>query len=396
VKVLVADDSVLWRQRLGELLPAWGYAPICVDHGAQALAALQRDPEIAILLTDWVMPEMDGLELCRRVRRMERSRYLPIVLLTSRDGKGDLTEALNAGADAFVRKPFQEPELLAQIRVVERILRLEDRLDNQISVLRSAKDRLDRDLADAAAIQRSLLPEAPPEVPGTDFAWFYRACKQVGGDMFNVFRLGSDHVGVYVLDVSGHGTSAALHSVSLSRVLNPFPQQGGILMEGAGNGAPTRIAQPSQVAAELNRRFPLIEQSGQYFTLLYGILEVSSRRFRYVRAGHPAPVAVSGHSARSLDTGGGVPIGVTADAHYEDEESHLAPGDSLLLFSDGLDETRNDQGEEFGMERLLQTASRSVPNGIRAAVEGLRLHVEEFRKLEPQRDDITIVGLSVE
>jgi sigma-B regulation protein RsbU (phosphoserine phosphatase) len=87
---------------------------------------------------------------------------------------------------------------------------------------------------------------------------------------------------------------------------------------------------------------------------------------------------------------------VTADAHYEDEESHLAPGDSLLLFSDGLDETRNDQGEEFGMERLLQTASRSVPNGIRAAVEGLRLHVEEFRKLEPQRDDITIVGLSVE
>ena len=76
-----------------------------------------------------------------------------------------------------------------------------------------------------SVIQRSLLPEAPPQIPGVVFAWFYQACKQVGGDMFNVLRLSEDCVGVYVLDVSGHGTSAALHSVSLSQVLNPFPLQ---------------------------------------------------------------------------------------------------------------------------------------------------------------------------
>ena len=168
--------------------------------------------------------------------------------------------------------------------------------------------------SDAAAIQRSLLPEAPPQIPGLVFAWFYRACKQVGGDMFNVFRLSEDHVGVYVLDVSGHGTSAALHSVSLSQVLNPFPQQGGIMKRAGADGSPSTVTSPCEVAAELNRRFPLVAQSGQYFTFLYGILDLPTLRFCYVRAGHPGPIAVSRGRARFHDEGGGVPIGVVDDA----------------------------------------------------------------------------------
>jgi sigma-B regulation protein RsbU (phosphoserine phosphatase) len=396
VKILVADDQLMWRERLREVLPVWGYEVSCVENGAQALEALQRDPDIAILMTDWVMPEMDGLQLCRRARRMERPRYLPIILLTSRDGKGDLIQGLDSGADAFVKKPFDESELRAQLQVVERILQLEARLDTQISDLRRAKSQLDRDLADAAAIQRSLLPEAPPRIPGLVFAWFYRACKQVGGDMFNVFRLSDDQVGLYVLDVSGHGTSAALHSVGLSQVLNPFPQQGGIMKWSAGNGSPSLVASPSEVAAELNRRFPLVAQSGQYFTFLYGILELSTLRFHYVRAGHPGPVAVSQGRARSHDEGGGVPIGVIEDARYGEDEIQLASGDTLLLFTDGLSEARNEWSEEFGIERVLEVAARSDSRGVQHAVDALHLNLQEFRKLAPQRDDITIVGLSVD
>jgi sigma-B regulation protein RsbU (phosphoserine phosphatase) len=396
VKVLVAEDQLMWRERLMEFLPVWGYEVSFVENGAQAWEVLQRDPEIDILMTDWVMPEMDGVQLCRRVRSMDRPRYLPIILLTSRSGKGDLIHGLNSGADAFVVKPFEEAELLAQLQVVERILRLEERLDGQISDLRHAKSQLDRDLDDAAAIQRSLLPEAPPQIPGFVFAWFYRACRQVGGDMFNVFRLSDDHVGVYVLDVSGHGTSAALHSVSLSQVLNPLPVQGGILKRAGANGSAPVVASPCEVAAELNRRFPLVAQSGQYFTFLYGILQLSSLRFRYVRAGHPGPIAVSQGRARSHDEGGGVPIGVVDDAQYRNQEIQLAAGDSLLLFTYGLNEARNEQAEEFGIERILEVVSNSGSRGIRHAVKSLHQSLEEFRKLEPQRDDITILGLSVE
>ena len=213
--------------------------------------------------------------------------------------------------------------------------------------------------------------------------------------MFNVLRLSEDHMGVYVLDVSGHGTSAALHSVSLSQVLNPFPRQGGIMKRARADGSPSAVTSPCEVAAELNRRFPLVAQSGQYFTFLYGILDLPTLRFCYVRAGHPGPIAVSRGRARSHDEGGGVPIGVVDDARYENDEIQLAPGDSLLLFTDGLSEARDERGEEFGLDRILEVVERSDTRDVRHSVEALHMNLTEFRKLEPQRDDITIVGLSV-
>lgn len=395
MKILVADDQRLWRQSLEDLLGRWGYEVHCARNGAEAWQALQADPSIALLMTDWVMPEIDGLELCRRARALKRERYLPVLLMTSREGREDLAAGLNAGADAFLRKPLEENELLAQIRVAERILHLEERLDSRIGELRRATQRLERDLEDAAAIQRSLLPIASPRLPGVQVAWHYEACKQLGGDMFNAFPLDAGHVGLYVLDVSGHGTSAALQSVGLSRVLNPFPQLGGILTRPSADGAGVSLASPHQVAHDLNQSFQILERSGQYFTFLYGVLELASRRFRFVRAGHPGPIVVSGGRARIHDEGGGIPIGVVDDARYSDEEIELRSGDSMLLFTDGVNETLDPEGAEFGMQRLLDTAARA--NGrIESTVESLRRALDEHRKTEPRRDDVTVVGLRVD
>ena len=221
MKILVADDQALWRKCLSDLLGERGYEVVCAADGETAWRAIRNDPELAILVTDWVMPGATGPELCRRVRALARPRYLPIILLTSRAGRDDLAEGLEAGADAFLRKPFHEPELLAQLGVAERILRLEARLASQIERATRAMERIEADLSNAAAIQRSLLPDRPPDAPGIDLAWHYRACERLGGDLLHAFRLGPDHLGLYVLDVSGHGTSAALHSVGLSRVLCP-------------------------------------------------------------------------------------------------------------------------------------------------------------------------------
>jgi sigma-B regulation protein RsbU (phosphoserine phosphatase) len=390
VKILVADDQALWRSCLSDALAQWGYEVACAEDGEQAWRAVREDPEVAILVTDWVMPGASGPDLCRRVRALQRRRYLPIILLTSRGEREDLAQALEAGADAFVRKPFHAPELLAQLHMAERILRLEEGLARQVERVTKAMQRIDSDLAHAAAIQRSLLPERPPPVPGIGFAWHYRACERLGGDMFDVFRLDAQHVGLYVLDVSGHGTSAALHSVGLSRVLRPASEQGGILMR---DGA---LRAPCEVAAELNRRFPLLEQSGQYLTLLYGILDLPSLRLRYVSAGHPGPLRVHRGVARLHDEGGGVPIGVAADASYSDQELALAPGDLLFLFTDGVHETVNARGEEFGIGRLLEAAGAAGPLGVARGLEALRLRLDEFREDAPPRDDVTLLGLGVE
>jgi sigma-B regulation protein RsbU (phosphoserine phosphatase) len=389
VKVLVADDTALWRRALSDALAQWGYEAVCVEDGERAWQAIREDPGIAVLVTDWVMPGASGPELCRRVRALGRTRYLPIILLTSRGERDDLAQALEAGADAFVRKPFHPPELLAQLHVAERILSLEQRLEREIERVTGAMTRIEADLANAAEIVRRLLPERPPALPGLRLGWHHRACAHLGGDLFDVFRLGPDHAGLYVLDVSGHGTAAALHSVGLSRALCAAPEGDGVLLR---RGRPVA---PERVAAELDRRFPLLEQSGQFLTLFYGVLDLRSLRLDYVRAGHPGPVHVRAGAARFLDEGGGVPIGLGRRARWRGEQLALERGDLLLLFSDGAYETQDARGEEFGLERLTRAAGELAPLGAERGVEALRRRLDEFRGPAAARDDVTLLGLEV-
>jgi sigma-B regulation protein RsbU (phosphoserine phosphatase) len=394
VRVLVADDQRFWRERTEEILRAAGHEVCCTESAEAAWQALCDDPRIAVLLTDWEMPGTSGVELCRRARAAVRDFYLPILILTSRASREDLVAALDAGADAFVRKPFEAPELLAQLRVAERFLKLEAKLERRIGELRAAKGRIERDLAHAATVQRALLPAAPPRLAGADFAWLYEPSAQLGGDVFNVFALDSRHVGLYVLDVSGHGTSAALHSVSLTHVLRP-PAHGAGLLRRPGPGGVAELPSPAEVAAELNRRFPLMEISGHYFTFLYGILELDTRRLRYVRAGHPPLIHIRGGEARACEQGGDVPVGVSEDAFYRDLELALEPGDALVLLTDGVLETLNEEGEEFGLPRVLEALGGGAERSIQRTVAALALALEEFRKQEPRRDDVTVVGVRV-
>jgi sigma-B regulation protein RsbU (phosphoserine phosphatase) len=392
VRILVADDDPIQRDLLAVALSDWGYDVTSVKNGSLAWEALHGESDFSILITDWMMPELDGVDLCRRLRAERRARYLPIILLTSRDLKGDTAEGLNSGADAFVSKPFDPTQLLAQIKVAERILDLEERLAGQLEEVRLANERLERDLAAAAAVQLSLLPEVSPKIPGARFAWVYDACDQLGGDMFNIFRLDETRVGMYVLDVSGHGTSAALQSVSLSHTITPYDQQGGVLKRTDGKGGRYEVVPPAEVARNLSRRFRMVEQSGQYFTFLYGILDVSTGRVRYVRAGHPGPIVVSNGEAYCCEKSGGIPIGILPDAEYEEAEIQLSPGDRLIFYSDGVLETRNEHGDEFGSERLLNSLS-TEDAGIGEAVAGLKKRLDDFGGNEPHHDDVTIVGL---
>ncbi len=215
MRVLVADDDRLQRGLLETALSAWGYDVTCVDNGMRAWELLQGGSKFSVLITDWVMPELDGVALCRRLKEEPRDPYLPVILITSREDPEDMVEALDSGADAFLKKPFDPSQLLAQIRVAERILKLEERLAEQLRELRIVNARLESGLTAAAAVQSSLLPEVSPKIHGVDFEWSYEACERLGGDMFNIFRLDERRVGMYVLDVSGHGPSAALQSVTL-------------------------------------------------------------------------------------------------------------------------------------------------------------------------------------
>lgn len=394
MRVLLAEDDRLSRVILERHLSKWGFDFISTSNGLEAWEVIESESDISVLITDWMMPGMNGLDLCRKVREHTRDLYLHIIMLTSKDQKTDLLSGMNAGADAFLRKPVDAPELHAQLIVAKRMIKLERKLQTKVAELEKTNQMIRHDLEAAGKVQRSMLPKDPPRIPGFETHWLFRSCDAVAGDMLNVFYVDENHLGFYVLDVSGHGVQAALLSVSLSRVLTPYSQQGGILKRKLPNSPYYRIIPPREVAYHLNRQFPVMKQSGQYFTFLYGTIHVHSLKCRFVRAGHPGPVRIRGAEVVRFEDGGGPPIGIFPNAEFDEETIQLESGDIILAYTDGIEEATNRDGEHFGWHRIQETLSGQRFLGVEEATAHLMKRLEIWGQGSDQKDDISLVGIS--
>jgi sigma-B regulation protein RsbU (phosphoserine phosphatase) len=229
--------------------------------------------------------------------------------------------------------------------------------------------------------------------PQARFAWHYRPCEELAGDGLNVFALDDRHAGLYVFDVSGHGVAAALLSVSLSRVLLPPSDPSSVLRPDAGGGAaPTRLpTPPAEVAARLNRMFPFDEATEQFFTMVYGVLDVATGEFRYVSAGGPGLVHVPAAGEGRIVEDRGFPIGL-ADRLYEERALAMAPGDRIYLYSDGIPEAIDADGRVFGAERLLGSLGRARGEPLDRAVASLIDQLGRWTGSAGLRDDVSLVA----
>jgi sigma-B regulation protein RsbU (phosphoserine phosphatase) len=228
-----------------------------------------------------------------------------------------------------------------------------------------------------------------PEVDRARFAWTFRPCDELAGDILNIYQLDADHIGFYVLDVSGHGVPAALLSVTVSRLLAPHGPSS-LLRRPADGG----LAAPREVLEQLNRQFSR-EQSEQFFTLFYGVLDLASLKLCDANAGHPGPQIVSEPGVIRTLQNSSFPVGVVNEPAYEDDVVELCPGDRLWLYSDGLVEAMNKDGDQFGqarLERELRTAS-TVPVGD--GVERLLRVVENWAGPNGPQDDISLIALGI-
>ncbi|WP_054006849.1 PP2C family protein-serine/threonine phosphatase [Cypionkella psychrotolerans] len=364
--VLVVDDSKAQRKILQMQLTRWGYQVTEAASGDEALA-LCRAQDFDIVLSDWMMPGMTGLEFCKAFRALPREGYGYFILLTSKSEKTEIADGLENGADDFLTKPVSADELRARLRAGERILGMQNELveknrliGSTLQELQKLYDSLDRDLIEARKLQQTLVRDRLRDFGAGKAALMLRPSGHVGGDLVGSFVVDAARIVVYSVDVSGHGVASAMMTARLAGLLSGASPDQNIALKLTVDG--DRDAwPPAIVAARLNRMMLEELQVDQYFTLGYAEINLETGGATLVQAGHPHPLLIRADGRIERLGDGGLPIGLIEGAEYPQTSFALAPGDRLFLVSDGVTECPNPAGEELGSEgliKLLQHNSR--------------------------------------
>ena len=256
-------------------------------------------------------------------------------------------------------------------------------IEQQKNELITKQKQLDRDLESAAAIQQSLLPARSPQIENIQIAWEFEPCEQIGGDIFNLHHMDEGKVGLYMLDVCGHGVPAALISVAVSQFLNSGD---GLL----GNNC--ELVSPDTVLNKLDQAFPF-ERFDSFFSIICMTLDLHQGLLTYSCAGHPPPVLARSDGALEILDHRGPSIGFGCESPIGQHTVQMQTGDKIMLYTDGVLESRNTKEELFGKSRFYDVIKKHRHEPIRKMVDAVYANVNEFRHQTKPDDDISILGV---
>ncbi len=361
-RILVVDDSAVQRKILSSVLTRQGYEVLQAENGVKAVELLQHDP-VDLVLSDWMMPEMDGLELCRWVRSMPGEQYIYFILLTSKNEKGAVAEGLNVGADDFLSKPPNADELRARINAGDRILRMERELFDKNKLISSTLDEisalydaLDRDLLEARKLQQAMMAERYRDFGAAEVSIYMKPSSYVGGDLVGFFGINETKIGFYSIDVSGHGVASAVMTFRLAGLLRDSSPAHNVALVATEDGT-FDAKPPAEVAEYLNRLMMDDIKPDLYFTLALGVLDLETGNVDVTQCGHPNPVVQRRDGHIEFVGQGGMPIGLLDGAEFQQWRIQLRPGDRFMFFSDGFTECENESGvmlEEHGFAEIIR------------------------------------------
>ncbi|MEG4840992.1 MULTISPECIES: SpoIIE family protein phosphatase [unclassified Microcoleus] len=358
-QILVIDDDTAVQELLRRTLKKQGYEVTVASNGEDGVAQAQK-LRPALIICDWIMPRLTGIDVCRRVKADPDLSTTQFFLLTSLGSIADRVKGLDAGADDFISKPIELNELQARVRAGLRL--------HQLSRdLKIAKQSLEAELAEAAEYVQSLLPD-PMKEPFSIEAKFIPS-RQLGGDCFDYNWLDADYLAIYLLDVAGHGLRAALPSVAVLNLLRSRTLPN------------IDYYKPSDVLRALNTTFQMSYQNDKYFTIWYGVYNRISRQLVYASAGHPPAVLISQSPASTakiqrLKTPG-MPVGMFPDAPYVDNCCDVEDLSTLYIFSDGVYEIHQPDGNIWGLDPFIDLLA--AYNG--ASADQLELVLNYIQKL---------------
>ncbi len=382
--ILIVDDNPTNVSILQARLGVHGYHILTAADGEEALAAaFTHRPDLILL--DVMMPKMDGIEVCRRLKSDQALASIPIIMVTAKGEPRDVVAGIEAGCDEYLTKPVDQTALVARVKSMLRIKALHDTVQEQAALLAEQNQSLEARVAEhlaeqrlAARIQTDLLPKAVPVLAGYDFAGKTIPARLVGGDYFDFIPVDETRLAICVGDVSGKGLPASLLMANLQATI-----RGQTLVQ----------ASPEECLRRSNTLLFRCTGADCFVTFFYGILDTREHRFLYSNAGHNPPLLLSGALPPQRLEAGGLVLGVLEDHGYEQETVPLRPGDLLVLYSDGITEAATPEGEQFGDERLLQLI-RDYRNETSSALLERILHaVDRYALHCLQSDDRTVVVL---
>jgi phosphoserine phosphatase RsbU/P len=373
--VLLVDDAPANIQVVNSILKDI-YKIRIATNGPKALELARVAPPPDLVLLDVMMPEMDGYEVCTRLKSDPETREIPVIFLTGQTDVEDETRGFDVGAVDYIHKPFSPAVVKARVQTHLVLRGIREQLAQQLLTIQ-------KELETARQIQMSILPSEIPKIEGLDIAARYVPMTSVAGDFYDFIIVDEKHIGILVADVSGHGMPAALIASMLKIALS---------------AQAAHAASPAQVLLGLNQALCGKFQH-HYVTAAYLFVDMAKRALTYAGAGHP-PLLLWGRSSdgvRAVEENG-LFLGKFEFATYSSVELPLQPGDWGLLYTDGISETTNPAGIEFGTERfrefLATEQNTSADHFANRLLEELS-HWSARGEGEDLDDDITLVALHV-
>jgi sigma-B regulation protein RsbU (phosphoserine phosphatase) len=364
--ILLVDDNPTNLQVLFQTLEGVGCKLLIAKNGTGALAIAGKAMPDLILL-DIMMPDIDGYEVCRQLKAVTATADIPIIFLSALGETEDKVKGLQLGAVDYITKPFQPDEVIARVNTHLTIHRLKREVENQ-------KNQLEHELQVVSEVQRKLLPKKLPEIKGFKLAAHYETSRYAGGDYYDIIELPGNRWGILIADAEGHSAPAAVLMAMTCALFRAYPDS---------------PDDPAVVLRYLNEHLCKVAEPS-FMTALFAVYDAARKTVQIARAGQPLPMIyrASENKAFELDCPGVYPLGIEPyDIEIPTTEVALSPGDRFLVYTDGLSERFDPEGNSYGEERLLKPLAAENPAGPRDVVAAIMADVDRFAGDRPADDD---------
>jgi sigma-B regulation protein RsbU (phosphoserine phosphatase) len=371
--VLLVDDEPANIQIVNSILRDT-YKTRIATNGAKALELANQSPAPDLILLDVMMPEMDGYEVCSRLKLADHTRDIPVIFLTGQTDSQDETKGFEVGAVDYIHKPFSPAVVQARVRTHLVLRGMREELASQLQTIQ-------RELDTARQIQLSILPREIPAIPGLDIAARYIPMTSVAGDFYDFIVIDEKRIGILVADVSGHGMPAALISSMLKIAL------------GSQTGC---ASDPALVLTGLNNAL-FGKFKGHFVTAAYVFIDMEKQTLRYAGAGHPPIILRDRAAAATRDfMENGLFLGYFPEVKYTSVELPFKPGDWGVLYTDGIPEMTNLSDEQYGVDRckdyLETNHGLSAGQFVDSFLDELSRWSDSASGREPE-DDVTLLAI---